>query len=111
VLLVLVGVLGAIGQFFQVRAFAIGELTAVAPMDYARLIFAGILGFVVFAEIPDLPRSPTVTRWRVRRSLSHRRSTSRIAKRICRVSIARPSPPAAPLRTPTMPSAFATRRR
>jgi drug/metabolite transporter (DMT)-like permease len=53
VLLALVGALGAIGQFFQVRAFAIGELTAVAPIDYARLIFAGILGFVVFAEIPD----------------------------------------------------------
>jgi len=53
VMLALVGAIGAIGQFFQVRAFAIGELTAVAPIDYARLIFAGILGFVVFAEIPD----------------------------------------------------------
>ena len=53
ILLALVGGLGAIGQFLQVRAFAIGELSAVAPIDYARLIFAGILGFVVFAEIPD----------------------------------------------------------
>jgi len=39
-LLAIVGGLGAIGQILQVRAFAIGELTAVAPIDY-RVIFAG----------------------------------------------------------------------
>jgi drug/metabolite transporter (DMT)-like permease len=52
-LLALVGALGAVGQFCQVRAFAAGELMAVAPIDYSRLIFAGILGFLLFAELPD----------------------------------------------------------
>ena len=52
-LLALVGALGAVGQFCQVRAFAVGELMAVAPIDYSRLIFAGIIGFLLFAELPD----------------------------------------------------------
>ncbi len=52
-LLALVGSLGAIGQFFQVRAYAIGELTAVAPIDYSRLLFAGVIGYFAFAELPD----------------------------------------------------------
>jgi drug/metabolite transporter (DMT)-like permease len=52
-LLALVGALGAVGQLCQVRAFAAGELMAVAPIDYSRLIFAGIMGFLLFAELPD----------------------------------------------------------
>jgi drug/metabolite transporter (DMT)-like permease len=52
-LLALVGALGAVGQLCQVRAFAAGELMAVAPIDYSRLIFAGIIGFLLFAELPD----------------------------------------------------------
>jgi drug/metabolite transporter (DMT)-like permease len=52
-LLALVGGLGAIGQFCQVRAYAAGELMAVAPIDYSRLIFAGMMGFLLFGELPD----------------------------------------------------------
>jgi drug/metabolite transporter (DMT)-like permease len=52
-LLALIGALGAVGQFCQVRAFAAGELMAVAPIDYSRLIFAGIMGFLLFSELPD----------------------------------------------------------
>jgi drug/metabolite transporter (DMT)-like permease len=52
-LLVLIGSLGAIGQFCQVRAYAIGDVTAVAPIDYSRLIFAGVIGYLLFAELPD----------------------------------------------------------
>ena len=51
--LALVGALGAVGQFRQVRAYATGELMAVAPIDYSRLVFAGIMGFLLFAELPD----------------------------------------------------------
>ncbi len=52
-LLLLVGALGAVGQFCQIRAYAIGEVTAVAPIDYSRLIFAGIMGYLLFSELPD----------------------------------------------------------
>ncbi|MBV9858783.1 MAG: DMT family transporter [Alphaproteobacteria bacterium] len=53
VLLAAVGILGALGQFCVVRAYALGELTAIAPIDYSRLVIAGIMGFVLFAELPD----------------------------------------------------------
>jgi drug/metabolite transporter (DMT)-like permease len=53
VLLGLVGACGAVGQYCLVRAFAAGELMAIAPIDYSRLIFAGIMGFLLFAELPD----------------------------------------------------------
>jgi drug/metabolite transporter (DMT)-like permease len=52
-LLALVGALGAVGQCCQVRPFAAGELMAVVPIDYSRLVFAGIMGFLLFAELPD----------------------------------------------------------
>ena len=30
-----------------------GELMAITPIDYSRLVFAGIMGFLLFAELPD----------------------------------------------------------
>jgi drug/metabolite transporter (DMT)-like permease len=53
VMLALVGALSALGQFCTVRAYAAGELMSMAPIDYSRLVFAGIIGFLVFAEVPD----------------------------------------------------------
>jgi len=52
-MLALVGGLSALGQFCSVRAFAAGELMSIAPIDYSRLVFAGTIGFLVFAEVPD----------------------------------------------------------
>jgi hypothetical protein len=37
-----------------VRGYAVGEATAVTPFDYSRLIYAGLFGYLIFAEIPDL---------------------------------------------------------
>lgn len=53
VLLLLIGVLGVTGQNFIIRAYRIGEATAVAPFDYARLLFATVAGYIAFAEVPD----------------------------------------------------------
>jgi drug/metabolite transporter (DMT)-like permease len=53
VMLGLVGALSSLGQFCTVRAYAAGELMSMAPIDYSRLVFAGIIGFLVFAEVPD----------------------------------------------------------
>jgi drug/metabolite transporter (DMT)-like permease len=53
VMLALVGALSALGQFCTVRAYAAGELMSIAPIDYSRLVFAGIICFLVFAEVPD----------------------------------------------------------
>ena len=53
VLLILVGVLGAVGQTCTVRAYTVGEATAIAPFDYFKMIYAILIGIVLFAEWPD----------------------------------------------------------
>jgi len=53
-LLVGVGLAGTVGQFLMVGAFQIAEASAMAPVDYVRLIFAVAAGYLVFGEIPDL---------------------------------------------------------
>ena len=52
-LLAMAGV-GIMGQWCMIQAFRRGEATAVAPASYVRLIYASILGFLLFNEIPDL---------------------------------------------------------
>ncbi len=49
----LLGLFGSTGQYFLTRAYAVGEMTLVAPLDFLRVIIAGVFGFVLFAEIPD----------------------------------------------------------
>ena len=51
-LLIGVGVLGALSQMFWIRAFRAGEASAVAPFDYLRLPIAAAIGFVGFSELP-----------------------------------------------------------
>lgn len=38
----------------MVGAFVIGEASALAPVDYVRLVFASAGGYLVFGEIPDV---------------------------------------------------------
>ena len=51
--LMAIGTLGAAGQYCIIRGYRIGEATALLPFDYTRLIFAGVIGFLWFAETPD----------------------------------------------------------
>lgn len=53
-LLLLVGVAGTTGQFLMVGAFQVAEASALAPVDYVRLIFAVIAGYAMFGEVPDI---------------------------------------------------------
>lgn len=53
-MLLLVGVAGTTGQFLMVGAFQVAEASALAPVDYVRLIFAVAAGYVMFNEIPDV---------------------------------------------------------
>ena len=52
--LVAIGVVSVAGQTCNIRAFAAGEATAIASLDYVRLIWATLIGFAVFAELPSL---------------------------------------------------------
>lgn len=47
------GGMGITAQGCIIRAFQAGEASVVSPLDYTRLIFATLLGYAVFAEIPD----------------------------------------------------------
>jgi drug/metabolite transporter (DMT)-like permease len=52
-LLVAIGITAALGQYLSLRSFRIAEATAVMPFDYTRLLFAGLFGYMFFAEVPD----------------------------------------------------------
>jgi len=41
-----------LGQYFWVQAFAVGEMSAVAPFDYLKLPFAVFVGWLIWGEMP-----------------------------------------------------------
>jgi drug/metabolite transporter (DMT)-like permease len=47
-----VSISATIGQYFWVQAFAVGEMSAVAPFDYLRLPFAVFVGWMIWSETP-----------------------------------------------------------
>lgn len=49
----LIGVLATLGHLAMTGAFKASEATVVFPVDYMRLLWASVLGYLVFAEIPD----------------------------------------------------------
>ena len=53
-MLVAMGILATASHNCFIRAFAIGEASVIAPVDYSRLIFAALAGFVVFSTVPDI---------------------------------------------------------
>ncbi len=48
------GVFGCLGHFTLIKAFQSAPATVVAPFSYASLIWAILLGFLVFGDLPDL---------------------------------------------------------
>jgi drug/metabolite transporter (DMT)-like permease len=53
-LLAAIGAISCVGQVFLSRGYALGQFSKMAPMDFFRLPLAILLGFAVFAELPDL---------------------------------------------------------
>lgn len=47
------GVLSTCGQTMWAYGIRAGEVTFVGPFDYTQLLWAGLLGFFFFAEVPD----------------------------------------------------------
>ncbi|MEO1709235.1 MAG: DMT family transporter [Pseudomonadota bacterium] len=52
-MLVAIGVVSAIGQTCNIFGLRAGEASAVAPLDYSRLLFAVLFGWLVFLEWPE----------------------------------------------------------
>ncbi len=53
VMLAAVGLVGVAAQALFIKAYRTGESSFIAPFDYSKLIFAGIIGYLLFAEVPD----------------------------------------------------------
>lgn len=54
VLLASTGLFGTFTQRCLTRAYAAADATVVVPFDFTRLVFAAILGWILFQEFPDL---------------------------------------------------------
>ncbi len=48
-----IGLLTTLGMIAFVRGFAVGEASVIGPMEYTRLIYAAVLGLLIFGETPD----------------------------------------------------------
>lgn len=53
-LILLLGPLAISAQYCVIRGYRLAEVSVVGPIDYTWLIFAGILGFWFFDEVPTL---------------------------------------------------------
>ncbi|WP_319533183.1 DMT family transporter [uncultured Cohaesibacter sp.] len=47
------GILSAIGQWIAIHAMRLGEAALVKSVDYVKLLYAALFGFIFFAEVPD----------------------------------------------------------
>jgi len=52
-LLVLMGVMGGIGQITLTQSFRYAEASLIAPFDYLAMIWAIAIGWLLFAELPE----------------------------------------------------------
>ncbi|WP_108836688.1 DMT family transporter [Tateyamaria sp. Alg231-49] len=53
-LLIGAGLVGGVAQILVTSSYRFGGASMLAPFDYASLIFAAIIGYFVFAEVPTL---------------------------------------------------------
>ncbi len=53
-IIIVTALLGALGQSMSVRGYATGEASAMAPLFYIYLVYAGVFGFLFFGEIPTV---------------------------------------------------------
>jgi len=49
-----VAVMSSFGHFALARSFTCAEASVIMPFDYTQLLFAALIGFFIFHEVPDL---------------------------------------------------------
>ncbi|MGF1761868.1 DMT family transporter [Aliivibrio kagoshimensis] len=54
VLLLLVGIISSLAQYVGISAYKWAQANIIANVEYVKIIYSLIIGFVVFAETPDL---------------------------------------------------------
>ncbi|HBD91338.1 MAG: hypothetical protein A2092_17140 [Rhodobacteraceae bacterium GWE1_64_9] len=53
-LLVLAGLMGGVGQILLTSSYREADASVIAPFDYASMLFALVIGYTVFGEVPTL---------------------------------------------------------
>jgi len=53
-LFALMGAMGTLAHMAMAESFKLADTTAVLPFDFTRLIWASVIGFLVFREVPEL---------------------------------------------------------
>ncbi|HAV08003.1 MAG TPA: EamA family transporter [Rhodobacteraceae bacterium] len=53
-LLIMAGLLGGLGQIFLTSAYRHADASVVAPFDYSSMLFAVLIGYFIFDEVPTL---------------------------------------------------------
>ncbi len=48
------GLLGGFGHYLVIRAFQLGAAAVIAPLGYVELVGTTVLGYLIFANFPDL---------------------------------------------------------
>ncbi len=52
--LIVTGILGIVGQGWLTHGFKTGDASALIPLDYARIVYGALLGYLFFGELPGL---------------------------------------------------------
>lgn len=52
--LVACGLFATLAHLLLTRAMSVAEMSAIAPLDFVRLLFAAGIGFIWFGEVPDI---------------------------------------------------------
>ena len=52
--LLMIGVFGVIGQIGLTVSYQLSKASSVAPYSYFYIIFSGLIGFLIWNEIPDI---------------------------------------------------------
>ena len=52
--LMAIGIVGTLGANSMIRSLTAGEATLVGPIEYVRIIFSALFGFLIFAEVPTI---------------------------------------------------------
>lgn len=53
-LMFLIGILGNVSQMSRAQSYRFADLTALMPLDFVRLLWMALFGFVFFGEVPDI---------------------------------------------------------
>lgn len=54
ILLLCIGITGYISQVCNVYAYKFGEASLLAPLEYTRILYATLIGFLVFGDLPGV---------------------------------------------------------